>query len=406
MRGRTTRCGRTGCLLWNAAVDTYGYGHARWGGVRLKSHVMALRIEGIDIPAGMVVRHVCNNTRCCNPQHLELGTPAENMADKARSGVVAGERSPQAKLTNRQAKAIYRLKGRKPAASVASRFATTAATVWRIWNGQAYSIATKSKATKRGRLRGQVNPAAKITDEQAVAIYAMKGAIPSAAAAARQARVPVSVVRKLWRGETYSHVTGAENRARRRPRKVITCVQCSVVIQDAGGNRKYCSLSCALAAQVATRGPNDCWLWAARSKSRGYGQVSFCGQRFFAHQVAFDLAFPRLAARRKSKQLTVSHRCHEPLCCNPAHLEVLTLRENINRNRGRKDMSGERNHQAKISAEVAGRIHELIAEGEKSTRILARVAAEKGVVVSLTQVTDIRRGRTWANLRRNGDASV
>jgi hypothetical protein len=69
-------------------------------------------------------------------------------------------------------------------------------------------------------------------------------------------------------------------------------------------------------------------------------------------------------------------------------------------------MSGERNHQAKISAEVAGRIHELIAEGEKSTRILARVAAEKGVVVSLTQVTDIRRGRTWANLRRNGDASV
>ncbi len=30
------------------------------------------------IPAGMQVDHLCRNTRCCNPAHLELVTPREN----------------------------------------------------------------------------------------------------------------------------------------------------------------------------------------------------------------------------------------------------------------------------------------------------------------------------------------
>lgn len=33
------------------------------------------------IPAGKVVRHKCNNARCVNPMHLQLGTQLENMED-------------------------------------------------------------------------------------------------------------------------------------------------------------------------------------------------------------------------------------------------------------------------------------------------------------------------------------
>ncbi|UGO47583.1 HNH endonuclease [Morganella phage vB_MmoP_Lilpapawes] len=34
-----------------------------------------------DIPAGMVVRHTCDNKRCVNPNHLLLGTRKENTHD-------------------------------------------------------------------------------------------------------------------------------------------------------------------------------------------------------------------------------------------------------------------------------------------------------------------------------------
>ena len=113
-----------GCWLWPYRHPN-GYG-AVYGGGRnalpktLLAHRVAWTLWNGEIPDGMNVLHRCDMPLCWRPDHLFLGTQADNVADCVAKGrradrtayrpikSLAGENNPAAKLTQEQVVEIRR----------------------------------------------------------------------------------------------------------------------------------------------------------------------------------------------------------------------------------------------------------------------------------------------------------
>ncbi|QYW02163.1 HNH endonuclease [Stenotrophomonas phage Sonora] len=79
----------TGCWEWRKSGDGR-YGHFYMFGVRFKSHVAAALLwAGIRLRT-RVLRHQCDNTSCCNPDHLKPGTQAQNRWEASERGRAVG----------------------------------------------------------------------------------------------------------------------------------------------------------------------------------------------------------------------------------------------------------------------------------------------------------------------------
>jgi hypothetical protein len=71
----------TGCWEWTGSVNDSGYGKFSLSTTQLsrRAHRVAYELLVGPIPDGLELDHLCRNTICVNPAHLEPVTQAENV---------------------------------------------------------------------------------------------------------------------------------------------------------------------------------------------------------------------------------------------------------------------------------------------------------------------------------------
>lgn len=131
------------CWLWTRGRNNKGYGIVAVNGRRYYAHRASYEAFVGSIPPDMEVCHRCDVPRCINPDHLFLGTHAENMADAGRKGRMPkfprffGYKHPNSIFTPEQVQLIKA--SSLDAKKLAKQFGCHPQTVRNVRNGLRYA---------------------------------------------------------------------------------------------------------------------------------------------------------------------------------------------------------------------------------------------------------------------------
>lgn len=129
--------------------------------------------------------------------------------------------------------------------------------------------------------------------------------------------------------------------------------------------------------------PNgDCLEWSKSVDSYGYGHTWVDGTIVLCHRLALQLE------GIDTTDKVVLHSCDNPKCCNPAHLRLGTLAENM------IDMTEKRRHpKPKLTDNDVIQIRKMICSGIKLTRIAEQYN------VSVGSISLIKSNKTWSHIK-------
>lgn len=140
---------------------------------------------------------------------------------------------------------------------------------------------------------------------------------------------------------------------------------------------------------VEKAGPDECWRWTAHLNRHGYGKILVDGHLTPASRAAYMLTNGPIP-----KGKVVRHKCDNPACVNPAHLELGTQRDNvrdmIERGRGNwRAPKGEERHNAILTEDDVRYIR---SSKERGVDLARRFG------VTPTSIAAIRNGRSWKHV--------
>jgi len=134
----------TTCWIWTASCTSDGYGRFKIGGRMYRAHRFIWERYHGPIPPGLLICHKCDNRACVRLNHLFLGTPQDNIADRdAKNRTARGEahgRGP-AKLHPyqiRKIKSLYKT-GRYTQAQLGNLFNVAQTTISNVVTQQSWA---------------------------------------------------------------------------------------------------------------------------------------------------------------------------------------------------------------------------------------------------------------------------
>lgn len=113
---------------------------------------------------------------------------------------------------------------------------------------------------------------------------------------------------------------------------------------------------------------HGCWEWQGARDGYGYGALSVNGRVELAQRFAWEITHGPISAG-----FVVRHKCDNPPCVRPDHLELGTRRDNqqdmVQRGRSAR---GEKNHLARMTADLVVEVRHLAAAGVSIAEIERR----------------------------------
>lgn len=131
------------CWLWTAGTERRGYGQFYAEGKHIPAHRFSWQLHHGDIPDGLFVCHNCpagDNPSCVNPDHLFLGTPADNIRDASRKARLRhGDGATRSKLTFVKVRELRQLRAEGwLLKDLAARYGVDKSCAWAVVSGKTW----------------------------------------------------------------------------------------------------------------------------------------------------------------------------------------------------------------------------------------------------------------------------